>query len=85
MKENIDRMLEKLDIILRLARDFNATLKRIELRDENRHINSVPSDDAREPKVVVKAEPELEQELEIVDESEPDLEVVDEPEVEVFY
>ena len=73
MNENHDRMLEKLDLIFRLSRDCNAALRRIESRGKSRHINSVPSDDAREPEVV-EAEPELE----IVDEPEPDLEV-DEP------
>ena len=29
MKENLNRMLEKLDLILRLDRNCNATLKRI--------------------------------------------------------
>ena len=65
MEENLDRMLEKLDLILRLARDCNSILKRIELLDESRHINSVPSDDVKEQDEV---EPELEPE--IVDESE---------------
>jgi len=29
MEENLDRMPEKLDLILKLARDCNSTLKRI--------------------------------------------------------
>ena len=51
-------MLEKLGLILRLAQDCNATLKRIESQGENRHVNSVLSDDARESKIVVEAEPD---------------------------
>jgi len=66
MEEN--RMMEKLDLILRLARDCNFTLKRIESRSESRHINNVPSDDAREPKIVGELEPEPE----TVDEPKPD-------------
>ena len=52
MKENFDRMLEKLDLILRLAWDCNFTLKRIESRDESRHINSIPSDDVRDSRSI---------------------------------
>jgi len=52
MKENLDRMLEKLDLILGLNRDCNFTLKRIESRGESWNINSVPSDDVRGLKVV---------------------------------
>ena len=80
MEDNLDRMLEKLDLILKLAQDCNSTLKRIESRGENRHINSVPSDDAREPEVV-EAEPEPE--LEIVDELGPEPDP--EPEMKVSY
>ena len=47
MEENLDRMLEKLDLILRLARDCNSTLKRIESRGNTRHIKSIPSDDVK--------------------------------------
>ena len=39
MEENLDRMLEKLDLILGVSRDCNFTLKRIESRDESLHIN----------------------------------------------
>jgi len=63
-------MLEKLDLILRLARDCNFTLKRIESLGESRHISSVPSDDVREPEVIEKAEPEPEPK--IVDETDPE-------------
>ena len=52
MKENIDHMLEKLDCILELARDVNSTLKRIESRDESRYMNSIPSDDVRDSRVI---------------------------------
>jgi len=52
MKENLDRMLEKLDLILELARVCNFTLKRIESRGESRHINNVPSDDVRVSRAV---------------------------------
>ena len=45
-------MLEKLDFILELARNFNFTLKKIESRGESRHINSIPSDDVRDSRVV---------------------------------
>ena len=45
-------MLEKLDRMLKLARDINSILKRIESRGKNRHINSVPSDDVRGSKIV---------------------------------
>ena len=44
MKENLDCMLDKLDFILRLVRDCNFTLKRIESRRESQRIDSVPSD-----------------------------------------
>ena len=70
MEEDINRMLEKLDLILRLDRDCNSILKRI----ESRGIGSVPSDDVRESEVV-----EVEPEPKIVDEVEPYPEVVDEP------
>jgi len=73
-------MLEKLDLIFRLARDCNFILKRIELRGESRHISSVPSDDVREPEVVDEPEPEIVYELE-PEVDEPD----QEPEVEVSY
>ena len=43
MEENLDRMLDKLDRILELARDVNFTLKLIDSRDESRHMNNVPS------------------------------------------
>jgi len=59
MEENLDRMLEK-NLILRLAWDCNFTLKRIESRGESRHINSVHSDDVKEPEVIGEAEPEPE-------------------------
>jgi len=39
MEENLDRMLEKLDIILKLARDCNSTLKRIESQGKSQHIS----------------------------------------------
>jgi len=52
MGENLDRMLEKLDLILGLTWDCNSTLKRIESRGKNQHVNSVPSDDARDSRVV---------------------------------
>jgi len=52
MKENLDRMLEKLDLILVLARDCDSTLKRIESRGESWHINNVPSDDVRDSRVI---------------------------------
>ena len=52
MEENLDHMLQNLDFILMLARDCNSTLKRIESRGEIRHINSVPSDDVRDSRVV---------------------------------
>ena len=70
-------MLEKLDLILRLALDCNSALERINSRDESRHINSVSSDDVREAKVVDEAEPEPE--LKIIDKQEPEPEAVDEP------
>jgi len=50
MKENLEQA--KLDLILGLAQDCNSTLKRIESRGENGHINSVPSDDVRHSRVV---------------------------------
>ena len=52
MQENLGRMVEKLDLILRLAHDCNFTLKRIESQDESQHINSIPSDDVRDSRVV---------------------------------
>jgi len=52
MEENLDRMLAKLDLILGLARDCNSTLKRIQSQGESGHINSVPSDDVRNSRVV---------------------------------
>jgi len=54
MEENLDRMLEKLDCILKLTWDVNSTLKRIESRDKSRHMNSGHSDDVRDPRVVEK-------------------------------
>ena len=83
MKENLDCMLEKLYLILRLARDCNFTLKRIESRGESRHISMIPSDDVRESEVVDEAEPkpkivdesELESDPKVVDESDPESEV----------
>jgi len=45
-------MLEKLDRMLKLARDINSILKRIESRGKNRHINSVPSDDVKDSKII---------------------------------
>ena len=88
MGENHDHMLEKLDLILRLVRDCNATLKRIKSQGESQHINSVSSDNVRELEVEATSEPELE----IIDEPEPEpepyLKVVDEsdpePEMEEF-
>ena len=93
MEENLDRLLEKLDLILRLSRYCNSTLKRTESWGEGQHIRNVPSDDGKEPEAVDEAElePEIVDELEpeIVDELEPDLEVVNEsdlePELEVSY
>ena len=52
MGENLDRMLEKLDLILILAQDCNFTLKMIESRCESRHISSIPSDNVRDSRVV---------------------------------
>ena len=82
MVENLDRFLEKLNLTLKLIRDYNSTLKRIESWGESRHINSISSDDARESEVVYEAEPdpevvehEPEAEPEIVDELEPNLKV----------
>ena len=56
MEENLDCMLETLYLILRLARDCNSTLKRIESRGEGRHISSISSDDGREPEVIDETE-----------------------------
>ena len=53
MEENLVRILEKLDFILELARNFNFTLKKIKSRGESRHINSVPSDDVKDLRAVV--------------------------------
>jgi len=55
MEEKLDRMLEKLDLIIRLARDCNSTSKRIESGGESRHINNIPSDDVRYSRVVEDA------------------------------
>jgi len=72
MKKNLDRMLEKLDLILKLVRDCNSTLKRIESRGESRHISSILTDDVTESEII--GEPEADSE--IVDEldSEPEAE-----------
>ena len=52
MEENLDRMVEKLDIILGLAWDCNFTLKWIESRGERVGILvAFSSDDVREPEV----------------------------------
>ena len=74
MEENLDRMLEKLDLVLKLARGCNSTLKRIESRGKSRHISSVPSD-------IDEAKPEPEPK--ITDETEPDPEVIDELNLEL--
>ena len=51
-EENLNCMLVKLDLILELIRDCNSTLKVIESRSKSGHINSVPSDDIRDKRVV---------------------------------
>ena len=85
MEEKLDRILGKLDLILKLIRDCNSTLKRLESRGESQHINNISIDDAREPEVVYETEldpknvAEQEQDSEIVDETELDVEVIDEP------
>jgi len=56
MEENLDCMLETLYLILRLTRDCNFTLKRIESRGEGRHISGISSDDGREPEVIDETE-----------------------------
>ena len=73
MKENLDYMLEKLDLILKLARNCNSTLKRVESLDESRHINSISGDDARESEVFY----EIESDPEVIAEHEPEPEIVD--------
>jgi len=45
-------MLDKLDRILELVQDVNFTLKRTESQDESRHMNSIPSDDIRDSRVI---------------------------------
>ena len=53
-------MLEKLNLILRLAPDYNSTLKKIESRGESWYISSIPSDVGEaEPKPEIVDEPEL--------------------------
>ena len=79
MEENLNRMLEKLDLIFRLARDCNSTLKRIQSRGQSRHTSSVPSDDVRESEVIDDVESEPESEIVDEPESESDPEVIDEP------
>ena len=78
MDENHDRMLEKLYFILRLVREWNFTLKKIESRGEIRYIGSISSDDFRESEAIDEAELESEAELEAKMVDKPDLE----PEVE---
>ena len=43
---------DKLGCILELVRDCNSTLKRIESRGKSWHINSIPSDDVRDSKII---------------------------------
>ena len=84
MKENLDRMLDKFHLILRLARDYNSTLKMIESWGESRRIN-IPCNDVREsevvdetesePKIIYEPDLEPEREPEIIDESDPESEV----------
>ena len=52
MEENLDRMLEKLDLIFGLAWDCNSTLKRTKVWGKSRYINSVLSDDVKDSGVV---------------------------------
>jgi len=72
MEENPNRMLEKLDIILRLVQDCKSILKRIESQGESWHINSIPSDDVKELEVVDEAETEPEPDSEVVDAPDPE-------------
>ena len=56
MEENLDRILEKLDFILKIAHDYNFTSKRIKSRGESQHISSVSSDYGKKSEVTDEPE-----------------------------